>query len=266
MENEFYYFTGTGNSLANARRIAAHIGDTRITSIPSELEKGHRPTGVRIGLFFPAYAYGLPRIVKDFVARASFPKDAYIFAVCSSFGIPGGVLRQLDRLLRKQGVRLHAGFNVLDPRSSLIEDPDNDTVQRVMISLNRGDAPQRSEDRIAEIAAVVGAKQANRLERSNRLTSFVGGMLNGVAVSSFRTMAESFSTTDACRSCGICARICPRGNIQLEDDRPVWGADCEMCHACIQWCPQEAIQFADRTADRPRYRNAAVSINEMLLR
>ena len=266
MQNEFYYFTGTGNSLANARRIASRIGDTRVVSIPRVLEGEPRPRGDRIGLFFPAYAYGLPRIVKDFVSRANFPKEAYIFAVCSSFGIPGGVLRQLDRLLRKQGVRLHAGFNVLDPRSSLIEDPDNDTVQRVMISLNRGDTPRRSEDRIEEIAAAVRVKQSTRLERSNRLTSFVGGMLNGVAVSSFPTMAESFSTTDACRSCGICARICPRGNIQLEGDRPVWAADCEMCHACIQWCPQEAIQFADRTADKPRYRNAAVSINEMLLR
>lgn len=45
----------------------------------------------------------------------------------------------------------------------------------------------------------------------------------------------------------------------------MWGTDCEMCHACIQWCPQEAIQFADRTQDKPRYRNSEVSVSDMLV-
>lgn len=265
MENEFFYFTGTGNSLANARRIASRIGETRVVSMPGALEEGTVPSGARIGLFFPTYAYGLPRMVKDFVRTVRFPRDAYIFAVASSFGIPGSVLKQLDRLLRKQGLRLHAGFNVFDPRSSLIEDPDNDTVQRVMIGLNRGERPARSEDRLEEITETALARKRHPLERSNLATSFVGGMLNGVAVSSFKTMAGNYSANDGCKSCAICARVCPRGNIRIEAGRPVWGTDCEMCHACIQWCPQEAIQFADRTQDKPRYRNSEVSVGDMLV-
>jgi ferredoxin len=266
MENTLYYFTGTGNSLANARRLADLLGEARVISMARALEEGLEPRGQRIGLLFPTYAYGLPRMVTDFVQSMSFPHDAYVFAVGSSFGIPGRVLRQLDRLLKKQGTRLHAGFNVLDPRSSLIEDPDNDTVQRIMIGLNRGQTPARSQDRIEEIAETVTAKRRQSPESSNWPTSVVGGLLNGFAVSSFKTMAQSFSAGAECNACGTCARVCPRSNIRIEDGRPLWGSDCEMCHACIQWCPREAIQFADRTEDKPRYRNPQVSVTDMMMR
>ena len=53
---------------------------------------------------------------------------------------------------------------------------------------------------------------------------------------------------------------------RIADGRPLCGHDCEMCHACIQWCPREAIQFANRTEDKPRYRNPQVSVTAMMMR
>jgi ferredoxin len=266
METTIFYFTGSGNSLANARRLAAELGGARLVSMPRALGEGFVPPSGRIGLVFPTYAYGLPRMVREFAEKAVLPEDAYVFAVASSFGIPGPVLRQLSGILRKRGVRLQAGFAVLDERSSLLEDPDNDAIQKLMISVNRGEFPARSGERMAEITRTVAACRPRRLEGSNRLTNIIGGLLNPLAVSTFKKMGRQYRSNGSCSGCGTCVRLCPRNNIRLEDGRPVWGDDCEMCHACIQWCPAEAVQHGQTTEDKPRYRNPEVTVQDMLLR
>lgn len=264
MHTTLYYFSGSGNSLHNARRIAQGLGEAELVSIPQALREDRAPVGERIGFVFPTYAYGLPRMVREFVQTRDFPADAYLFAVASSFGIPGAVLRQLDRQLRKSGSRLEAGFCVLDERSSLIQDPDGDAIQRLMIGVNRGESPARSSERIGEIVSTVEACRPHRLERSNRITCLLGNLLNPLASSSFRSMARNFHSTGACEGCGTCAALCPRGTIRIEAGRPVWGAECEMCHACIQWCPQRAIEYGELSQNRVRYRHPEVRLAEML--
>lgn len=266
METTMYYFSGSGNSLAIARRLSQALGGADLRSIPRKLQGKIGTPSKAVGFVFPTYAYGLPRIVTEFVERLDLPPRAYVFAVATSFGIPGSVLLQLDRLLKKKGRTLDAGFTVLDERSSLTQDPDNDTIQRLMIWLNREDSPPRSSERTEEIARVVGARERRPAESSNRMTNFVGGVLNSLAGRSFPQMASNFRTDERCTGCGTCERVCPRANIQLDSGRPVWQSDCEMCHACIQWCPQEAIQYGDLTVDRPRYRNPEVTLQDMMLR
>lgn len=265
MKNVLYYFTGSGNSLAVARRIAEELGNTRLVSIPKAMKEGNYPIGDRVGFVFPTYAYGLPRMVKEFAMKVDLPNNVYVFAVASSCGIPGRVLPQLDRILKKSGGALHAGFCVLDKRSSLIQDPENDGMQKFIIRLNRNEYPEESERRTKEITMAVAAKKSRPLETSNRIINFVGGILNRLASASFKKMALNFHTSEACKSCGACINICPRNNIRMEQGQPTWGDDCEMCHACIQWCPHEAVEYGDITRGRPRYRNANVTIEDMLL-
>lgn len=274
MSTTIYYFSGTGNSLTNARRIAEGLADAEVISIPHALSLNSEDTipapGTssdtrRIGFVFPTYAYGLPRMVREFVQKTELPKNAYYFAVASNCGIPGPVLRQLVRLLRKNGCRLHAGFSVLDESSSLINDPDNDGIQKMMISMNKGQFPAKSGDRMDEIIRTIEAEEEHRAETSNRITNFFGSLLNRMASSSFPTMAKNFWVTDDCTGCGTCVKFCPRNNIRMENGRPVWGDDCEMCHACIQWCPREAVQYAELTKEKPRYRNPEVQWGDMIL-
>jgi ferredoxin len=205
-------------------------------------------------------------MVTEVVEHLDLTAGGYFFAVATSFGIPGGVLLQLGRLLRRKGCGLDAGFTVLDERSSLTQDPDNDTIQRLMIWLNRGDSPKQSWERTEEIARIVAAKERHPVESSNRMTRLVGSVLNSLAGRSFQQMASNFWTDERCSGCGTCARVCPRRNIGFDSGKPVWGSDCEMCHACIQWCPNEAIQIGDLTPGRPRYRNPEVTLQDMILR
>lgn len=274
MPTTIYYFTGTGNSLSIARKLAAEISGSRIESIAELSASAAEPTedtsGTdqrRIGFVFPTYAYGLPRIVEEFAAAVPIPKGSYLFAVASNCGIPGPVLKQLDKILRKRKRSLDAGFTVLDPSSSLVNDPDKDGIQQLMIAANRGEKPRSSEARIAEIAASVGRGETHPLERSNWRVNLLGSLLYPLAMGRFKSSGSDFHTGESCTGCGLCSRICPRGNIEIgEDGSPRWGEDCELCHACIQWCPKSAIQYKDLTKDRPRYRNPEVAVTDMLQR
>ncbi len=275
MKTTIYYFTGTGNSLNIARKLGGKIPGAEIKNIAACWETGGSsvPSGsgtpestVRIGFVFPTYAYGLPRMVKEFAETVPIPGDAYLFAVASNCGIPGPVLKQLGKILRKRGRKLHAGFAVLDPSSSLANDPEKDGVQKLMISANRGEKPAPSSSRIDEIAAAVLEEHRQPLEASNRRVNFLGRLLYPLALKRFKTSGRDFHADSSCSGCGICMQVCPRNNISIENGSPVWDGDCEFCHACIQWCPKSAIQYRELTSDKPRYKNPDVSSADMILR
>lgn len=51
-------------------------------------------------------------------------------------------------------------------------------------------------------------------------------------------------TTDACTQCGLCAKQCPLGAIDLEDARQTPGK-CMKCNRCVKHCPAGAKYFDD---------------------
>jgi MinD superfamily P-loop ATPase len=82
-------------------------------------------------------------------------------------------------------------------------------------------------------------------------------------ISKFGEMAADFHCDDKCALCGKCVKVCPLGNIHIEDGKVKWGGACEQCMACIQWCPSEAINFADKTAKRKRYRHPNIKFADI---
>ncbi len=46
-----------------------------------------------------------------------------------------------------------------------------------------------------------------------------------------------------CNHCGLCARLCPMGNVTVSKDKPpVWGRNCLFCMTCKLKCPEEAVR------------------------
>ena len=64
------YFSGTGNSLYAARRLADLTGDSvrpLLSLRETPLEKGE----ASVGIVFPVYAWGMPRIVERVLREAA---------------------------------------------------------------------------------------------------------------------------------------------------------------------------------------------------
>jgi hypothetical protein len=93
-----FYFTTTGNCLDAAK----HIGGN-LLSIPQLIhENRFQFRDNAVGLVFPVYYSGLPKMVKQFLEKTSWEAD-YSFAVATYGGNSWATLANLQRLVKKHG-------------------------------------------------------------------------------------------------------------------------------------------------------------------
>ena len=62
---------------------------------------------------------------------------------------------------------------------------------------------------------------------------------------------KKFSVFDSCIGCGKCERVCPTGNIVIEEDKkPTWHGNCIQCLSCISRCPENAIVYGKKQKEK----------------
>ena len=74
---------------------------------------------------------------------------------------------------------------------------------------------------------------------------------------------NGFETNDSCTGCGICAKLCPVGNIKIAGGKPEWLNRCENCFACYVWCPQKAI-CGEMVKYNPNTHHPEITLADML--
>lgn len=255
MTTTIYYFTGTGNSLAAAKKIAAGLEDCELVPIASLRNTlgDVTPQASRVGIIYPVQFWGLPEIVASFAGRLDLSHALYAFSVATQGSLGGSsALKQLNGILTKRQNRgLDAGFIVNMPVNSLYVNPP--TGEKL------GSVLAKADKKLTGIAGTIGRCEHRKLPY-NPVMQMIHSV--GHAWSISHNDDRSFTVNEKCISCGTCADICPVENIELTDGRPVWKHHCELCFGCIHLCPVKAIQRGSRTVKRPRYRNPAVSIGE----
>ena len=69
---------------------------------------------------------------------------------------------------------------------------------------------------------------------------------------------------DKCVGCGICAEVCPAGNITMAAGKPAFGSECVHCFGCAHWCPQNAISLGRLKPDqKTRYKHPEITSAEL---
>ena len=107
-----FYFTGTGNSLYAAARLA-HATADRVVSIAECMQQetfSFPEPCERVGFVFPVYWYGLPVIVERFLDRLALGGCDYVYAVVTCGGSAGGTTDALRARLQARGAALSAAF------------------------------------------------------------------------------------------------------------------------------------------------------------
>lgn len=257
-----FYYSVTGNSLYAARKISEKLENAQLIPIPLVPGSSIDIRAKIAGLVFPVYAWGLPRIVEDFVKKLKIDKESYVFAVATSGGTPAGVLRRLNRILKKHGHDLNSGFLVREDFRTA------DTGKPSVINLWNlsGINPVSLNERLSEITGIVIKHENHGTETSSPSSMFLGNLLHGIAIKRYKNADFKFTADENCNLCGICMRVCPRNNIRIENGGLSWKHNCESCYGCFYWCPLKAIHLNNGLEIMPGYHHPGIGLEDMLLR
>ena len=251
-ENIIYCYSGSGNCLDMAKKIAQGLGDTDIVMMRSYPEITDATAYKRVGFVFPCYGGGLPGDVEKFVRDIKISAGAYKFGVVQYAGYMGCGLHKIDKLV---GLDYWAGLS--NHCSCIWLMPHYLTVPPTTLK----GAQRRSDKTAAQIAADVKAGVISDKKPPRRV-------LNAAESAGFgninKLINKKMSVNEACVGCSQCAKLCPRGNIRITDGKAVIGTDCIGCMACVQFCPNEAINVGGITKKRKRFHNANVSADDLM--
>ena len=252
-ENSILYFSGTGNTYYVSEKIAQkskfNLLKEKLIEINCEV----------IGLAFPIYYGGVPKIISRIIDKIVSVKLKYTFALATYGGMPANPFKILENELRKKEMKLDAGFLVNMPGNYIaMYGARSKKVQLKTF--------ERADKKIEKIVDVISCKKVIPYEKSPYIIDRHFGRLSVKRVEQLSSYDVYFNVDKKCTKCGICQKICPVKNIKFEEGIIKWNGRCEQCMACIQYCPKEAIQFGNKTLKRKRYRNPNVNYLRVLLK
>jgi len=258
-ENAIIYFSGTGNSLYVANKIADELNISQIMSV-KELEKNEVTyEGEVLGIIFPTYYARIPLIVQETIEKLRISKRTYVFCIVTHGGGPSVVLKRLNNLLSKKGIHNKSGF--------LIKMPGNNIFNYGAVSDKRiNNLIFKSIQKISTVAKKINLRIVI-WDKSylviDTLIDFAFTLVTNKIVDNINRTSDDFTTNSTCIACGKCVELCPRKNIEIIGLKPRWKEKCEKCATCIQWCPRESINWKSKTHSRRRYKNPYITDKDL---
>jgi len=285
-----FYFSGTGNTRWAAIKLASATHE-RLIDIAEEMRKlklsGEKSTepfilqeGERLGFVFPVHGWRVPRLVRDFIARIQVSlaldkdsntenkqtllgdnqqKQVFAYAVCTAGDSIGLTIENLNDTIAANASLSDLGIRQVSSAYSLIM-PES-YVGLPFMDVDPKEKEIRKKEKAALELEVICEEVFNRKEGVSRLvkgpipwffTKVVGGFFEKVLITDKRFHV----TKDKCVKCGICANVCPVGDIDGGKGKmPTWlhHKDCLTCFCCYHHCPHHAIEFGHQTQKKGQY-------------
>lgn len=241
------YFSGTGNSNYVAKRIADAPGDALVNlndrikaSDTSSVE-----TGERVIIVTPTYAWRIPRVVRDWLLKTELHGAKNVWFVMTCGSEIGNANKYNRDLCAEKAISCMGTAQIVMPENyiAMFSAPQADEARQIVA---------KAEPSIDRAIAAIQRNQPFAPTRNNLYDRFMSGPVNPIFYRFF-VKANAFTVSDACISCGQCAKRCPMNNVTLKDGKPVWGKACTHCMACICYCPVSAIEYGKKSVGQPRY-------------
>lgn len=215
-----YCFSGTGNSQWVADKLKEQVDADDV-----------------FGLVFPVYAWGIPKVVEEYILQAQeIVKANYVFAVMTC----GDDIGYADRILQKRlKGKLDAVFSVQMPNTYVCLpgfDVDSDSVAEAKVQKTQAQLPHI-------IDSIRERKRVTEVVRGN--CAWLKTYILRPLFNRFLVTDKYFRATKACSRCQHCVVGCPLKNIRTnEHGRIAWGeTSCTGCLRCYHQCPNRAIEF-----------------------
>ncbi len=282
-----FYFSGTGNTKWAASKLAAATREDLISIAPYMRadESSHNlaepfilKENERLGFVFPVHGWRVPKLVREFISKMKIlrePSDAtggnkakaddcqknrpFAYCVCTAGDSIGLTIENLNEVISLNPSLQALGITEVSSSYSLIM-PES-YIGLPFMDVDPKEREIRKKENAAQELAVVCEEIFDRKEGTSRLvkgpipwffTKVVGGFFENVLITDKRFHVEK----DRCVKCGICANVCPVGDIKGgHGEYPVWlhHKDCLTCFTCYHHCPHHAIEFGNQTQKKGQY-------------
>ena len=246
------WYSGCGNSRFVADQLSAGLGDSNMVFIP-EAARNDTPLQFRegeiLGIVFPVYSWSVPRLVSEFIRRASvIGRPSYVFAACTCGDQTGLTYEHLKKDLSKQGLKLDAFFSFQMPETYInLPGFELDTPENAKRKINGTKA------QLEETVRLIQQRATGNFDKLKGGSSFLKSNILKPLFYSLLITGRKFTVSDQCIGCGICAKSCPLQNITIENGRPHWNGHCTNCMSCYHRCPKNAINFGKSTQGKGQY-------------
>ena len=241
------YFSGTGNTRYCAKMLADLLQEEcvdvfRFLRAGSPAEFSSEKPWVFVS---PTYCWQLPRVFQEFLSSGRFSgsQDAYFVMTCG--GEIGNSAVKNQALCETMGLRYHGTLPVVMPDNYIVmfRAPAASEAQKII---------GKARPTLEQGAALIQEGHDFPPAKAGLLDKTKSGIVNTLFYRCY-IKAKPFTATSACIGCGKCETVCPLGNIQMRNGKPVWGNHCTHCMACICTCPTEAIEYGKATRGKVRY-------------
>jgi NAD-dependent dihydropyrimidine dehydrogenase PreA subunit len=251
-----FYFSGTGNTRWAVQELAEKTGE-QLVYIPDVIQGDCTFTlgeGERLGLAFPIHGWRVPQFVIRFLEKLHINSDGhYTYVLCTAGDSIG---KALDRM--QKHMHIDAAFSLIMPESYvglpfMDVDPQEKEQQK-----KRQAASQLIQviDDIKTMRTSDGKPYGwDQLVRGP-IPGFFSGPVGAFFVKYLVTDKPFHVEVDRCIQCGICAEVCPVGDIDGGKGKyPKWNHqdNCLTCFTCYHHCPKHAIEYGHRTQEKGQY-------------
>lgn len=255
---DFYYFSGTGNTLlvvskmketfvknninVNLFKIENHLSLDTI-----EIYKDHI-----IGLAFPVVMQGTYPFVWEFIRKLPKVYGVPIFMVDTMMFYSGGIVGPVKKIVKKKGYIPIGAKEIIMPSNLLVKKLNE---KKSKLKINRGIKKAKEY----AIKIIAGESRWGRIPIFSSIMS-----LFSRGHSSWKLYRKFFKIsidTIKCTKCGLCIKLCPISNIKFNKEGfPNFSDKCVFCMRCYSFCPSEAIRLNNK--DYKRYK--AVKASDLL--
>lgn len=282
-----FYFSGTGNTKWASSKLAAATREDLISIAPYMRadDSSHNlaepfilKENERLGFVFPVHGWRVPKLVREFIGKMKIQRvssDAsvenkakaddclknspFTYCVCTAGDSIGLTIENLNEVISQNPSLQALGITEVSSSYSLIM-PES-YIGLPFMDVDPKEREIRKKENAAQQLAIVCEEIFDRKEGISRLvkgpipwffTKVVGGFFENVLITDKRFHVEK----DRCVKCGICANVCPVGDIKGgHGEYPVWlhHKDCLTCFTCYHHCPHHAIEFGNQTQKKGQY-------------
>ena len=247
-----FYFSGTGNSKWAAKTLALETGDT-LVSIPEVIKSDCSFTlekDEHVGFIFPIHGWRVPNIVKEFITKLTIKTQGedtshvkhYCFCLVTAGDSIGKAMERFQQQIKSvaagDSLSLNAVCSLIMPESYVgLPGMDVDTKEK---ELEKKEFASKQLKEFSKILKQRPHTDSNQIWGWNQLIrgpipSFFSGPVGGFFERFLITDKPFHVDSRRCVKCGICANVCPVGDIKGGlGYEPEWlhNGKCLTCFSC----------------------------------